>query len=66
MLFTKGQKIFALVFLIAFTITMIWAYRSEAKRYKQYFKNVWVVLISLILVLGAVVLLIKILNKYSP
>jgi len=42
--FSNEQKIFALIFLISFIITMIWAYRSDAKVNKLYYKNVWRVL----------------------
>ena len=62
MLFTKGQKIFAIVFIISFVIMLIYAYRSDAKVYKAYYKNVWMVLISMILILAALVLLIKVLH----
>ena len=62
MLFTKGQKIFALVFIVSFIVMLILAYRSDAKVYKAYYKNVWVVLVSMILILAALVVLIKILH----
>ena len=62
MLFTKGQKIFALVFIISFIVMLIAAYRSDAKVYKAYYKNVWVILVSMILILAALVVLIKILH----
>ena len=62
MLFTKGQKIFALVFIISFIVMLIYAYWSDAKIHKTYYKNVWVVLVSMILILAALVVLIKILH----
>ena len=59
-LFSKGQKTFALIFLILFIIAMIWAYRSDSKITKVYYKNVWVVLASMIIILTAIILLLKI------
>ncbi len=50
------------MFLISFVTMLILAYRSDAKIYKAYYKNVWVVLLSMILILGALVFLIKILH----
>ena len=41
---------------------LIYAYRADAKIYKAYYKNVWVVLISMILILAALVVLIKVLR----
>ncbi|MBI4931343.1 MAG: hypothetical protein HY841_11310 [Bacteroidetes bacterium] len=61
---SKGQKIVALVFLISFIITMIWAYRSDARINKMFYKNVWVVLISVLLIFGAIIVLIKISHSY--
>lgn len=57
--FSKGQKIFALIFIVSFIIMLILAYRSDAKNIKLNYKNVWVVLISIALILGALVFLIK-------
>jgi hypothetical protein len=41
---------------------LILAYRSDAKTYKAYYKNVWVVLASMIIILAALVVLIKVLH----
>ena len=57
--FSKHQKIFALMFLISFAAMMIWAYRSDAKINKVYYKNVWVVLVCFLAILGVLVALIK-------
>jgi len=59
MLFSKGQKIFALIFIISFIIMLFLAYRSDAKIHKTYYKNAWVILLGLILVLAALTVLIK-------
>jgi membrane-bound ClpP family serine protease len=61
-LFSKGQKIFALAFIVLFIIGMIWAYRSDAKVNKLYYKNVWLVLVSMIIILASIVVLVKILH----
>lgn len=58
--FSNGQKTFALIFLISFIAIMIWAYRSDAKINKMFYKNVWVVLISMLLILATIIVLLKI------
>ena len=57
--FSKGQKIFALIFIVSFIIMLIFAYRSDAKNIRLHYKNVWIVLISIALILGALVFLVK-------
>jgi predicted ABC-type exoprotein transport system permease subunit len=47
-MFTSGQKIFALFFIIAFAILMIWSYRKDIKHHKTHFKNTYVVIIAII------------------
>jgi hypothetical protein len=61
-LFSTGQKTFALIFIVLFALGMIWAYRSDAKVNKLYYKNVWLVLISMIIILTSIVVLVKILH----
>lgn len=60
--FTKGQLIFALVFTVVFIIAMVLAYSSDAKTNKLYYKNVWLVLVSIIAILAAMILLVKVLH----
>ena len=62
MLFTKGQKIFAIVFIVSFIIMLIKAYRSDAAVHKANYKNVWVVLVIMLVILAALVVLIKFLH----
>lgn len=50
-MFSKGQLIFAVFFIIAFTIGMIWSYKKDFKIHKKYYKNTFIVLISIILVI---------------
>lgn len=38
-MFSKGQLIFAVFFVIAFIIVMIYSYRKDIKNHKKYYKN---------------------------
>ena len=51
-MFTSGQKIFALIFAIVFVVAMIWTYRTDLKLHKTHYKNVWVILISVLVVMA--------------
>ncbi|PHR71576.1 MAG: hypothetical protein COA67_06055 [Lutibacter sp.] len=44
-MFTSGQKIFAVLFFIAFVILMIYSYRKDLKLHKVHYKNTFIVLI---------------------
>ena len=61
--FSNGQKIFALVFLISFIVMLFMAYRSDAKIHKMYYKNAWIVLVSIAIILGLLVYLVKLTHK---
>jgi len=50
-MFSKGQVIFAAFFLIAFIIAMVWSYKKDIKIHKKYYKNSFLVLISVILII---------------
>ncbi len=50
-MFSKGQLIFAALFAIAFVIAMVWSYKKDIKIHKKYYKNSFIVLISLILII---------------
>lgn len=50
-MFSKGQLIFAAIFVIAFVILMIWSYKKDFKIHKKYYKNSFLVLISVILII---------------
>jgi len=50
-MFSKGQLIFAAFFVIAFIIGMVWSYKKDIKIHKKYYKNSFLVLISIILVI---------------
>ena len=51
-MFTQGQLIFAGFFLIAFTITMNWSYRKDIKIHKKYYKNSFIVIIAVFLIIA--------------
>jgi cell division protein FtsW (lipid II flippase) len=51
-MFSKGQLIFAALFLIAFTLLMIWSYRKDIKIHKKHYKNSFIVIIAVFLVIA--------------
>ena len=56
-MFSKGQIIFGILFAIAFTIVLIYAYRKDIKLHRRYFKgSIWVLVafISFILLIVAI------------
>ena len=38
-MFSKGQLIFAIFFVIAFIIVMVYSYRKDIKNHQKYYKN---------------------------
>lgn len=51
-MFSKGQLIFAALFVIAFTILMIWSYKKDIKIHKKYYKNTFIILITIFLIIA--------------
>lgn len=51
-MFSSGQKIFALFFVIAFAIGMIWTYRKDLKLHKIHYKNTYVVIIAIVAIIA--------------
>lgn len=51
-MFSKGQLIFAALFIIAFTILMIWSYKKDIKIHKKYYKNTFIILIAIFLIIA--------------
>ncbi len=51
-MFSKGQLIFAGLFIIAFTISMIWSYRKDLKIHKKYYKNTFIIIIAVFLIIA--------------
>ncbi|PID69734.1 MAG: hypothetical protein CSA39_01530 [Flavobacteriales bacterium] len=50
-MFTKGQQLFALIFAIVFIMIVAWSYRKDLKLHKIYYKNVWVVGLTVVAVI---------------
>lgn len=51
-MFSTGQQLFAIFFIIAFALLMIWSYRKDLKLHKKYYKKVWIVGLGIILVIA--------------
>jgi len=51
-MFSKGQLVFAALFVIAFTIAMVWSYRKDIKIHKKHYKNSFIVIIALFLIIA--------------
>ncbi|HEY6161630.1 MAG TPA: hypothetical protein VI112_10415 [Bacteroidia bacterium] len=60
---TRGQIIFAIVFFLCFVIGMIWAYRSDRKVNRTYYRGVYLVLLALIVFIALYNLAVKLFNK---
>ena len=50
-MFSKGQLIFAVIFIIVFAISMVWSYKKDIKIHKKHYKNTFVVAIAIFLVI---------------
>ena len=51
-MFSKGQLIFAALFIVVFTIAMIWSYRKDIKIHKKYYKNTFIIIITIFIVIA--------------
>ncbi len=58
-MFSKGQLIFAIGFVIAFTLFIVWSYRKDRKKNPTYFKGSFWVLICFLVFIALLVLLKK-------
>ena len=56
-MFSKGQLIFAIGFVIAFTLFVVWSYRKHRKKNPTYFKGSFWVLIGFLVFICLLVLL---------
>lgn len=54
-----GHWIFAGVFLLAFIVFMFFAYRKDLKRLKPYYRNVWTVVVLILIIFLLIFLLGK-------
>ena len=61
-MFTKGQLIFAIFFVIIFTIIIIISYKKDLKLLKNTYKGVRWVLIGFIIFFSLLVILKKLVN----
>jgi len=55
-MFTPGQSIFAICFLVVFVIIIIIAYTRDKKLHKKYYKNNFWVLIGFLIFTGLLML----------
>ncbi|WP_130734644.1 hypothetical protein [Flavobacterium sp. J27] len=51
-MFSTGQQYFAIFFVIAFIITMIYVYRKDLKEMKQQYKGTYWILFGFLLFIG--------------
>jgi len=51
-MFSRGQLIFAAFFVITFTIAMVWSYRKDIKIHKKHYKNTFLVVIGIFLIIA--------------
>lgn len=56
-MFSQGQIIFAICFLIVFIVTMVFVYRKDIQYSKFYYKGVKWVLLSFLLFIGLLFLI---------
>jgi len=49
-MFSKAQQLFGLFFVIIFAIALVWSYRKDLKIHKRYYKNVWIIGVSILLI----------------
>lgn len=62
-MFSQGQLVFAVCFLIAFIIVMIFSYRKDIKTHKVFYKGNYKILIGFFIFIG-ILFLIKIFVKH--
>jgi hypothetical protein len=56
-MFTKGQWIFAILFAIAFIISLIYTYRKDLNLHRKYYKgSIWVLIAFIAFILMIVVI----------
>lgn len=56
-MFTKGQWIFAGLFLVAFIVTMIVMYRKDLMTHKRYYKGTYKILLGFLAFIGILFIL---------
>jgi hypothetical protein len=61
-MFTKGQLIFAVCFIVVFVGVMIYVYRKDLALHKKYYKGSYWILVAFLAFIGAL-LAVKLLTK---
>lgn len=64
MLFTPGRKIFALCFIAAFIIALIWGYKKDKKERASNYKGSTKVIITVLVLLSLLTALTKVLKYF--
>lgn len=65
-MFSKGQIIFALLFFIAFVISITWAYQKDKKKNILFFKGSYKILLFVLFVFFALFGIVKIKHLFFP
>jgi preprotein translocase subunit SecE len=51
-MFSKNQLIFAALFVIVFTMAMVWSYQKDFKVIKKHYKNTFIIVIAIFLIIA--------------
>jgi 4-amino-4-deoxy-L-arabinose transferase-like glycosyltransferase len=62
-MFSKGQIIFMIAFLVVFAIALIWSYRVDRKDTRKHYPGAWKVIVIVALVLVAMVYILRIIRR---
>jgi len=62
-MFSTGQLIFTVFFVIAFIIFMVFSYRKDTVLHKKYYKGSYLILIGFIAFIGFLVLIKVVLTR---
>jgi hypothetical protein len=62
-MFTTGQIIFMIGFLIVFAIALIWAYRADRNDSRKHYPGAWKVIVIVALILTAMIYILRIIRR---
>jgi len=62
-MFTTGQILFGKIFIICFTIIMVYLYRKDLKIERKYYPRVWQVGLTIVLVIVLFTIIVFTLHK---
>ncbi|MDR6967128.1 preprotein translocase subunit YajC [Flavobacterium arsenatis] len=51
-MFTQGQLLFAVFFVVVFIIAMIYSYRKDIKLHRKYYKGSYIILLGFFVFIG--------------